>query len=148
MPCLNACLSTTNSAKYWRKNSEQVPSLNELTSPKSEEAKKNHLCLLRASRSPICYASVAETRFLAVRDSQTPLYSRPKENCGLVQLCLLPILQGDSVFDNPDYGFCASESKRIKKKRIQEDRQRQDFSGSPVVKIACASTAEGTGLIP
>lgn len=93
MPCLNACLAATNSAKYWRKNSEQVPGLNELTSPKSEEAKKKkHLCLLRASISPICYGSVVETRFLDVRDSQTPLYSRPKENCGLFQLCLLPIL--------------------------------------------------------
>lgn len=92
MPCLNACLSATNSAKYWKKNSEQVPSLSELTSPKSEEAKKNHLCLLRASISPIGYASVVETRFLDVRDSQTPLYSRPKENCGLVQLCFLPVL--------------------------------------------------------
>ena len=46
MPCLNACLAATNSAKYWRKNSEQVPGLNELTSPKSEEAKKKKTFVL------------------------------------------------------------------------------------------------------
>ena len=45
MPCLNACLAATNSAKYWRKNSEQVPGLNELTSPKSEEAKKTFVLI-------------------------------------------------------------------------------------------------------
>lgn len=59
---------------------------------KVRRSKKNHLCLLRASISPICYGSVVETRFLDMRDSQIPLYSRPKENCGLFQLCLLPIL--------------------------------------------------------
>lgn len=81
---------------------------------KGRRSKKTLVLIKNFDRKgPIFYASVIETRFPDVGESQQPLYPRPKENCGLScsafplpqyfrEILYLPALITD---------FCASESR-------------------------------------